>query len=444
MMEKPLVAIVGRPNVGKSTLFNRLCGKRISIVEDMPGVTRDRIYGESNWCGYAFSLVDTGGLDVFNKSEFQQNITRQAEIAVDLADVVVLVVDGKEGLVPADYDAVNFLRKYNVPVILAVNKLDNYDEQKLYEFYNLGIGEPIGISSVQGMGIGDLLDAVVSKFKNKVSEDEDKEKIKIAIVGKPNAGKSSLLNKLVGENRVMVSDVAGTTRDAIDTPFRYNNKDYILIDTAGIRRKRAIEPESVELYSVLRSFEAIKRADVVIIVVDANEGLSEQDVKIAGFVHESGKPSIVLMNKWDLIEKDDKTMNTFNTQLAEDLKFMDYYVPLYTSTLTGQRVNKIMENVEKVYYNSHNRIGTSVLNEILQSAILVNEPPARSGRRCKIYYITQAEVAPPTFVVFCNDAKLMHFSYVRYLENCIRKSVDYSGTPIKLIIKSKAEKDGNN
>ncbi len=443
-MEKPLVAIVGRPNVGKSTLFNRICGKRISIVEDMPGVTRDRIYGDATWCDYAFSLVDTGGLDVLNKSEFQQNITKQASIAVDLADVVVMVVDGKEGLVPADYDAVNFLRKYNVPVVLAVNKLDNYDEQKLYEFYNLGLGEPIGISSVQGMGIGDLLDSIVSKFKHKVSVDEDKDKIKIAIVGKPNAGKSSLLNRLVGENRVMVSDVAGTTRDAIDTPFRYNNKDFVLIDTAGIRRKRAIEPESVELYSILRSFEAIKRADVVIIVVDSSEGLSEQDVRIAGYVHEAGKPSIILMNKWDLIEKDTHSMNEFNKKLDEDLKFMDYYVPLYTSTLTGQRLNKVMETVEKVYYNAHNRIGTSVLNEILQSAILVNEPPARSGRRCKIYYITQAEVAPPTFVVFCNDAKLMHFSYVRYLENCIRKSVDYSGTPIKLIIKSKAEKDGNN
>ena len=443
-MEKPLVAIIGRPNVGKSTLFNRICGKRISIVEDLPGVTRDRIYGDASWCGYAFSLVDTGGLDVLNKSEFQQNITRQAEIAVDLADVVIFVVDGKEGLVPADYDTVDFLRKYNVPVVLAVNKLDNYDEQKLYEFYNLGMGEPIGVSSVQGMGIGDLLDSVVSKFKHRVDEDADKDKIKIAIVGKPNAGKSSLLNKLVGENRVMVSDVAGTTRDAIDTPFRYNNKDFVLIDTAGIRRKRAIEPESVELYSILRSFEAIKRSDVVIIVVDANEGLSEQDVKIAGFVHECGKPSVVLMNKWDLVEKDTQTMITFNKKLEEDLKFMDYFIPLYTSTLTGQRINKVMEAVEKAYSNAHNRIGTSVLNEILQSAILVNEPPARSGRRCKIYYITQAEVAPPTFIVFCNDAKLIHFSYVRYLENCIRKTVDYSGTPIKLIIKSKADKNDNN
>jgi len=440
-MQKPLVAIVGRPNVGKSTLFNKLCGKRISIVKDEAGVTRDRIYGDGEWCGYAFSLVDTGGLDVKNKSSFQQNITRQAELAVQLADVVLFVVDGKEGLVPADVDAADFLRKYNVPIVLAVNKLDNNDLGESYEFYSLGLGEPVAISAEQSKGIGDLLDIVVSKFKVKVSAEADKDKIKIAIVGKPNAGKSSILNKIVGEDRVMVSNVAGTTRDAIDTPFKYNKREYLLIDTAGIRRKRGIEQDSVEYYSTLRAFEAIKRADVVIIVVDSNEGLSEQDVRIAGFVHEEGKPSLIVMNKWDLIDKDDKTMNKFNEKLKEDLKFMDYFVPLYTSALTGQRMSSIMENVEKVYANSMNRIGTSALNELLQNIILTKEPPIKSGKRCKIYYITQASVAPPTFVVFVNDANLMHFSYVRYLENCLRNAVDFTGTPIQLIIKSKNEKE---
>ena len=440
-MEKPLVAVVGRPNVGKSTLFNCIVGKRISIVKDMPGVTRDRIYGDAEWCGYSFSLVDTGGLDVKDKSTFQKNITRQAQIAVELADVVVLLVDGKEGLVGADYDAANFLRKYNVPVILAVNKLDNYEVERTHEFYALGLGEPMAISAEQNKGIGDLLDVVVSKFKNKVSPDEDKDKIKIALVGKPNAGKSSIVNKLLGEERVMVSDVAGTTRDAIDMPFKYNDKDYVLIDTAGIRRKRSIANESVELYSVLRAFEAIRRADVCVLVIDAYSGISEQDVRIAGFIHEQGKPSIVVMNKWDLIEKDDKTMNKFNKKLQEDLKFMDYFVPVYTSALTGQRLTKIMENVDKVYDHSTTRIKTSTLNEILQNAILTNEPPARKGRHLKIKYITQADITPPTFVLFVNDKELMHFSYERYLENCIRNAVDFTGTPIKLIVKNKADND---
>ena len=440
-MEKPLVAIVGRPNVGKSTLFNKICGKRISIVKDEPGVTRDRIYGDAEWCGYAFSLVDTGGLDVKNKSDFQLNITRQAEIAVELADVVVMLVDGKEGLVPADHDAANFLRKYNVPVVLVVNKLDNNELEKSYEFYELGLGEPIAISAEQSYGLGDMLDVVVSKFKVRVSTEADKDKIKIAIVGKPNAGKSSLLNRLTGSTRVMVSDVAGTTRDAIDTPFKYNGRDYILIDTAGIRRKRSIEAESVELYSVIRAFEAIRRADVVLLVVDSNDGLTEQDVKIAGYIHEQGKPSVVVMNKWDIVEKDDKTINRYNEKLAEDLKFMSYFEPLYISALSGQRVNKVMEMVEKVYENANRRIPTSVLNNILQEAVLTNEPPLKSGRRCKIYYMTQADIKPPTFVFFVNDKTLVHFSYERYLENCIRKAVDYSGTPIKLIIKSKDEQN---
>ncbi len=440
-MQKPLVAVVGRPNVGKSTFFNSVVGRRISIVKDMPGVTRDRIYGDAEWCGYSFSLVDTGGLDVKDKSNFQKSITRQAEIAVELADVVILLVDGREGLVGADYDAANFLRRYNVPVVLAVNKLDNNEIEKTHEFYALGLGEPLGISAEQNKGIGDLLDVVVSKFKNKVSPDEDADRLKIALVGKPNAGKSSIVNKLLGEERVMVSDVAGTTRDAIDMPFTYNGKDYTLIDTAGIRRKRSIENESVELYSVLRAFEAIRRSDVCVLVIDAKQGISEQDVRIAGFIHEQGKPSVIVMNKWDLIEKDEKTMNKFNKRLQEDLKFMDYFVPLYTSALTGQRLNKIMELIDMVYDHSTTRIKTSTLNDILQNAILTNEPPARKGKRLKIKYITQADITPPTFVLFVNDKDLMHFSYERYLENCIRNAVDFTGTPIKLVVKNKADDD---
>lgn len=440
-MRKPLVALIGRPNVGKSTFFNTVCGRRISIVKDMPGVTRDRIYGDAEWCGNAFSIVDTGGLDVKNKDDFQNNITRQAEIAVELADVVIFMVDGKEGLVSADYDVANFLRKYNVPIVLVVNKLDNNQVEQSYEFYSLGLGEPFVCSAENNKGIGDILDECVKNFKNKVSPEEDAKKIKIAVVGKPNAGKSSIINKLLGENRVMVSNIAGTTRDAIDTPFNYNGKEYLLIDTAGIRRKRSVPNESVELYSVLRSFDAIRRADIVILVVDASEGLSEQDVRIAGFIHEEGKPSVVVMNKWDLIEKDSYSMNKFNDQLKEDLKFMSYFVPVYSSALTGQRMGKIMETAEKVYDNSNYRITTSMLNEILSNAVAVNEPPMQSGKRCKIYYMTQASVAPPTFVVFVNDKDLMHFSYLRYLENSIRNAVDFSGTPIKIILKSKLEKD---
>ncbi len=440
-MEKPLVAVVGRPNVGKSTFFNRIAGKKISIVKDMPGVTRDRIYADAEWCGHAFTIVDTGGLDIKNKDDFQQNITRQAELAVEVAQVVLLFVDGKEGLMPADYDAANFLRKYKVPIVLVVNKIDNNELEKTYEFYNLGLGEPIGISAELNKGIGDLLDVIVSKFKTKVDALEDDNRIKIAVVGKPNAGKSSLVNRLLGENRVMVSNVAGTTRDAIDSPFRYNGQDYLLIDTAGIRRKRSIDKDSVELYSVIRSFDAIRRADIVVMVVDSVEGLSEQDVRIAGFIHEEGKPSIILMNKWDAIEKDTYSMNKFNEKLDEDLKFMDYYVALYGSALTGLRINKLMDTVNYVLDNANRRITTGVLNDVLQNAVLTNEPPTKNGRRLKIYYITQPSTNPPTFVLFVNDKDLMHFSYMRYLENCLRNAVDFKGTPIRLLVNSKKEKD---
>ena len=436
-MERPLVAIVGRPNVGKSTFFNKVCGTRKSIVKDMPGVTRDRIYGDAEWCGHAFTLVDTGGLDVKNKDDFQLNITRQAEIAVELAQVVLFFVDGKAGLLPADYDAAEFLRKFKVPIVLVVNKIDNNEIEKTYEFYSLGLGDPIAISSELGKGIGDVLDQIVNNLKTVVSPEEDADRIKIAIVGKPNAGKSSLVNRLLGKNRVMVSNVAGTTRDAIDSPFNYNNKKYMLIDTAGIRRKRNIESYSVEQYSVIRSFDAIRRADVVVLVVDSVDGLTEQDVRIAGFIHEEGKPSVILMNKWDLIEKDTYSMNKFNERLSEDLKFMDYFVPLYGSALTGQRIGQLMDTVNMVLDHASYRISTGTLNEILQNAVLTNEPPTKNGRRLKIYYITQPSTNPPTFVLFVNDKSLMHFSYERYLENCIRNAVDFKGTPIKLQVNSK-------
>ena len=436
-MERPLVAIVGRPNVGKSTFFNKVCGTRKSIVKDMPGVTRDRIYGDAEWCGHAFTLVDTGGLDVKNKDDFQLNITRQAEIAVELAQVVLFFVDGKAGLLPADYDAAGFLRKFKVPIVLVVNKIDNNEIEKTYEFYSLGLGDPIAISSELGKGIGDVLDQIVNNLKTVVSPEEDADRIKIAIVGKPNAGKSSLVNRLLGKNRVMVSNVAGTTRDAIDSPFNYNNKKYMLIDTAGIRRKRNIESDSVEQYSVIRSFDAIRRADVVVLVVDSVDGLTEQDVRIAGFIHEEGKPSVILMNKWDLIEKDTYSMNKFNERLSEDLKFMDYFVPLYGSALTGQRIGQLMDTVNMVLDHASYRISTGTLNEILQNAVLTNEPPTKNGRRLKIYYITQPSTNPPTFVLFVNDKSLMHFSYERYLENCIRNAVDFKGTPIKLQVNSK-------
>lgn len=440
-MKKPVVAIVGRPNVGKSTFFNAIAGKRISIVKNEPGVTRDRIYTDAEWAGYAFTLIDTGGLDIKNKDQIQQNITKQAEIAISMADVVLFFVDGKEGLVPDDYDVANMLRKYDVPTILVVNKIDNNELDKVYEFYSLGLGDPIGISSELNKGIGDLLEKVVSYFPTKVDPTEEEKAIRIALVGKPNAGKSSLVNKLLGEERVMVSDIAGTTRDAIDTPFKYNKKNYVLIDTAGIRRKRSIDESSVELYSVIRSFEAIRNCDVAVLVIDASEGITEQDVKIAGFIHEEGKPSVIAINKWDLVEKDSSTMNKFMDTLNEELKFMSYFVPVFISAKTGQRLGKIMEAVEEVYQNAQVRLSTGKLNEIIQKAVMVNEPKLYKGRRLKIYYLTQPSIQPPTFVLFVNDKELMHFSYLRYLENTIRSSINLRGTPIRIILRNKDKED---
>lgn len=441
-MKKPLVAIIGRPNVGKSTFFNKICGRRVSIIEDTPGVTRDRIYADGEWCGYNFTLVDTGGLD-FNydvENEIQKNIEKQAKIAIDLADVIVFFVDGKEGITNNDRDVASLLRKSHKPVVLVVNKLDNFEVENTYEFYELQIGEPLAMSTEQGKGMGEVLDEIV-KYLPKYDKEQEDAAIKIAIVGRPNAGKSSITNKLLGEERVVVSNVAGTTRDAIDTPFRYNGKNYIIIDTAGMRKKARIEDESVERYGVLRALEAIKRADVVLIVMDGQDFVTEQDVKIAGLVHEEGKPSIVVMNKWDLIPKNDKTINKYVEKLQQDLAFMSYFKPLFISAKTGQRVTNIMPTVEEVLENASKRVSTGVLNDIVADAVSVNQPPMIRGRRLKIFYATQVSTNPPTFVIFVNDATSMHFSYQRYLENALRKAIKLDGTPINLIIRTKSEKE---
>ena len=434
-MAKPLVAIVGRPNVGKSTFFNKVVGKKISIVENFPGVTRDRLYADAEWCGNYFTLVDTGGLELKSTDQMWRHIQKQAEIAIETADVIILFTDGKAGLNASDEDVAMKLRKSGKPVVLAVNKLENYSPDKLFEFYNLGLGEPFGISAEHGTGIGELLDEVVSYF-DAVGENENDESLKLAVVGKPNAGKSSLCNKLLGFDRTIVSDMAGTTRDAIDTMFSYKDKEYTLIDTAGIRKKKSVE-EDLEYYSVLRALGAIRRADVCIMMIDANEGVTEQDVKICGYIHEQGKPSIIVMNKWDLIEKDTNTINLFNNNLNEQLKFMDYIVPIYVSAKTGLRTEKILDLAEKVYNNSQRRISTGQLNDLILDCVRANEPPSVNGKRLKIKYVTQFGVNPPTFILFVNETALMHFSYKRYLENSIRKAYDFSGTPIKIMVRER-------
>lgn len=436
-MAKPLVAIVGRANVGKSTFFNKVVGKKISIVQDFPGVTRDRIYADAEWCGKYFSLVDTGGLELKSQDKMMLHIKKQAEIAIDTADVIILFTDAKSGLNVMDEEVAMKLRKSGKPVVLAVNKLDNYNPEKLYEFYTLGLGEPFGISAEHGTGIGDLLDEVVAQL-NELGEKEEDNSLKLAVVGKPNAGKSSLCNKILGFDRTIVSDIAGTTRDAIDTLFTFNGKDYTLIDTAGIRKKKKVE-EDLEYYSVLRALGAINRADVCLLLIDSNEGITEQDVKIAGYIHEQGKPSIVVMNKWDLIEKDTNTINKFNEKLEEELKFMDYFLPIYVSALTGQRVEKIIKLCEQVYENANRRITTGQLNDLILDSVRANEPPSVNGKRLKILYATQIGVTPPTFVFFVNESALMHFSYKRYLENCIKQAYDFKGTPIKIVVREKDE-----
>lgn len=441
-MSKPLVAIVGRPNVGKSTFFNRIVGQRISIVEDTPGVTRDRLYADAEWCGHSFTLIDTGGLEIKSEDVMWSHIRAQAQIAVETADVIVFMLDGKTGLTHEDYEVAAYLRKSRKPILLVVNKLDNNEQHLLYDFYELGLGEPIGISAGQAKGLGDVLDEIV-KLTGEYETEEKEEALKIAVVGKPNAGKSSLVNKLLGYDRVIVSDIAGTTRDAIDTRIKIGDKEYILIDTAGIRRKRSVE-EDLEQYSVMRSLGAVRRADVCLIVIDSSEELSEQDVKIAGYVHEQGKPSVVVMNKWDVVEKDTYTIEKYNRKLKEELKFMDYFIPTYVSAKTGKRVDNLIKLAERAYENASRRVSTGLLNDVLREAILTNEPPSKNGKRLKIYYVTEVSANPPTFVIFVNDDTLMHFSYRRYLENALRRSFDFEGTPIRLIIRNKNEKDLEN
>ena len=438
MNKKPLVAVVGSPNVGKSTLFNKLSGKKISIIKDEPGVTRDRIYCDCEWLDKSFTLVDTGGIDLKNKENTQKNIMNQVEIAIQMAEVILFVVDGKAGLTSLDKEVASFLRKANnKKIILVVNKLDNFQLDNTYEFYQLGIGEPYPISAEQGKGLGELLDKIVDSFDNKLVSTVEDKSLKIAIVGKPNSGKSSIVNKILGENRVVVSDEAGTTRDSIDTPFRYHGKDYIIIDTAGIRRKSKIEFESVEKYSVIRSFESIRRSDIVLYVIDSAQGISEQDMRILGYIHEEGKPSLLAMNKWDLINKSNDTMNEFTNLLKNELAFMNYLQIIYISAKTGQRFSNIMPEINRIYSNSSTRIKTSILNEVIGDAVSSNPPPSKKGKSLKILYATQASVNPPTFIIFCNDPKLAHYSYERYINNYLRRSFNFEGTPIKIIFKSR-------
>ncbi|MGN0814027.1 MAG: ribosome biogenesis GTPase Der [Candidatus Coproplasma sp.] len=435
-MSNPLVAIVGRPNVGKSTFFNKVAGRKISITEDRPGVTRDRLYADAEWRGKAFYLVDTGGIELKSDDTMWREIKKQAEVAIETAQVILFFVDGKEGLTTSDYDVADMLRRSKKPVILVVNKIDEYAEDKIFEFYALGLGEPFPVSSEHSTGIGDVLDEAVSWFGKYENEEDDS--IKIAVVGKPNAGKSSLVNRLLGFERSIVTDIAGTTRDAIDTKFTYDGRSYTIIDTAGIRKKSKVE-DDVEYYSVMRAFDAVRRADVCLLVVDSGEGLTEQDTKIIGYVHEQGKPSVVVMNKWDLIEKDTHTINKFEEKLAEDLKFMDYFKSIYVSAKTGKRTEKIMAAVDEVYAHSRFRVATGTLNDLIADTVRANEPPSYNGRRLKVYYASQVSVAPPTFVLFVNSCDLMHFSYERFLENTIRKAFDFSGTPIKILTREKKE-----
>ena len=434
---KPIVAIVGRPNVGKSTFFNRIAGEKIAIVDDRPGVTRDRNYIDAEWNGKGFTLVDTGGLEIKSQDEMFKHIKIQAEIAVDLADVIIFFTDGREGVMNDDYEIATYLRSSKKPIVLAVNKIDNYSEGAVFEFYALGLGDPVAVSSEQGQGTGDVLDEVVRYF-DKVELDDEPDRLKIAVVGRPNAGKSSLTNKLLGYDRTIVSEVAGTTRDAIDTKFDFKGKKYSIVDTAGMRKKARID-DDIEHYSVLRGMAAIRKADVVLIVLDAGEEISEQDVRIAGYVHRMGKASVIVMNKWDTIEKDTYTVNKFNDSLKNDLAFMNYFQPVYVSAKTGQRVDKIMDIIDYVYERNSFRPSTGTLNEVLQDAVRMNEAPSFKGKRLKIYYATIPAVNPPMMVIFVNNSELVHFSYKRYLENNIRKAFNFDGTPIKIIFKSRDE-----
>ena len=439
---KPVVAVVGRPNVGKSTLFNALVGEKISIVQDTPGVTRDRIYADIEWLQYHFTLIDTGGIEPESKDIILSQMREQAEIAIETADVILFMTDVKQGLVDADEKVANMLRKAGKPVVLCVNKVDNYEKMlpDVYEFYNLGIGEPYAISAANRTGIGDLLDEIVKFFPETDGEEEEDDRIKVAIVGKPNVGKSSLINKLLGENRLIVSDIAGTTRDAIDTEVKYNGKEYVLIDTAGVRRKNKIK-EELEKYMIIRTVSAVDRADVTVLMIDATDGVTEQDAKIAGIAHERGKGMIIAVNKWDAIEKNNKSVKEFTDDVRKTLSFMPYAEILFISAQTGQRLPKLYETIDAVYENNTLRVSTGVLNEIMSEAATLQQPPQDKGKMLRLYYITQAAVKPPTFVIFVNDKKLMHFSYQRYLENKIRESFGFRGTPLRFIIRERNEKE---
>ena len=435
---QPVIAIVGRPNVGKSTFFNKVAGRKIAITENRPGVTRDRITADCEWRGKPFTLIDTGGIELKSEDVMWRQIAIQAQAAVELADVILFFTDGREGLTSSDYDVADYLRRSKKAVVLVVNKVDDYSPEKLFEFYSLGLGEPYAVSSEHSRGIGDVLDKAVEFFPK--GEEVKDDSLKIAVVGKPNAGKSSLVNRLLGQERAIVTPIAGTTRDAVDTRFERDGRAYTIIDTAGIRRKRSVE-DDVEYYSVLRAFDAVRRADVCLLVVDAAEGITEQDVRIIGFVHEQGKPSVIVMNKWDVIEKDSRTIQTFEAKLKEELKFMDYFRSVYISAKTGQRTEKILALAQEVYDHAGLRVPTGDLNDLLMDAMRVSEPPSYQGRRMKLYFASQVAVHPPLFVLMVNDEGLMHFSYERYLENVIRSAYDFSGTPIKIKVRNKKEGD---
>ncbi len=441
-MSKPIVAIVGRPNVGKSTLFNVIAGDTISIVKDTPGVTRDRIYADCDWLNMNFTLIDTGGIEPDSKDIILSQMREQAEIAISTADVIIFIVDVRQGLVDSDSKVADLLRKSHKPVVLAVNKVDSVAKygNDVYEFYNLGIGEPVAVSAASRLGIGDLLDEVVKHFDSEQMEEEEDERPRIAVVGKPNVGKSSIINKLVGENRVIVSDIAGTTRDAVDTEVIHEGTPYVFIETAGLRRKSKIK-EELERYSIIRTVSAVERADVVVVVIDATEGVTEQDAKIAGIAHERGKGIIVAVNKWDAIEKTDKTIYEYTRKIKEVLSFIPYAEYLFISAATGQRLTKLFEMIDVVRQNQNLRVATGVLNEIMTEAVAMQQPPSDKGKRLKIYYMTQVAVKPPTFVIFVNDKELMHFSYTRYLENQIRNAFGFKGTSLKFLVRERKGKE---
>ncbi|MDE5864467.1 MAG: ribosome biogenesis GTPase Der [Lachnospiraceae bacterium] len=440
-MSKPIVAIVGRPNVGKSTLFNALAGSRISIVKDTPGVTRDRIYADVDWLDYHFTMIDTGGIEPESEDIILKSMRSQAQIAMDTADVIIFLVDVRQGLVDSDNKVADMLRRSHKPVVLVVNKVDNFDKfmPEVYEFYNLGLGDPVPVSAASQLGIGDMLDEVISHFPEDAAGEEEDERPKIAVIGKPNVGKSSIINKLLGEERVIVSDIAGTTRDAIDTEVTRDGRQYIFIDTAGLRRKNKIK-EELERYSIIRTVTAVERADVCVLVIDATEGVTEQDAKIAGVAHERGKGLIIAVNKWDAIEKDDKTVYKFEENIRRILSFISYAEILFISAKTGQRLPKLFDLIDIVIDNHALRVGTGVLNEILTEAVAMQEPPSDKGKKLRLYYMTEVSVKPPTFVIFVNDKKLSHFSYTRYIENRIREAFGFRGTPVKFIIRERKEK----